>query len=316
MDACVLWAGTRELARSAAMAVSGKAWQQDEAERVGFHGPDTVSWRIGGERALLIGGGRAVLMQLAHPLVAAGVGQHSTYRTDPWARTFRTLELMQRLTFGTRSDALAAARTINGLHSHVRGTLGVEAGAFSSETAYYAKQSDLLLWVLATLIDTVLLLYPMLIAPLSDEDAERYYRESRTSIGVLGLPAMRMPPTLGELRAYVREMLKSEQLAVTPAAREVAAIVMHLPVPRPLRPAFAVGEQVTIGVLPPRLRILYGYSWDARRQAMLAAAAASSRRLMPIVPAHVRLVPRALAAWRRVGVAPPALRSPSTRQHE
>jgi uncharacterized protein (DUF2236 family) len=300
-------ASARNLARSAGMALDARKLEDDEAERRGFLGPQTVSWRIGGERALLIGGGRAVLMQLAHPLVAAGVGQHSSYRKDPWARTFRTIELMQRLTFGTRRDALDAARTINRLHTHVRGTLDVEAGTLSSDTPYYAKQADLLLWVVATLLDTVLLLYPMLVAPLSAADQERYYQESRYSIGLLGLPAVRMPETLSAFRAYMRSMLEGDTLATTPAARQVAAITMHMPVPLPLRPAFVLGEQVTIGLLPPRLRALYGYTWDAHRQAWLSAAAASSRHLMPLVPAQLRLVPRALAAWRRVGVAPPSL---------
>ncbi len=289
------------------MAIDEQSWEVDEDERRGFLGPDTVSWRVAGERLLLVGGGRAVLMQIAHPLVAAGVGQHSSYRSDPWGRTFRTIELMQRLSFGTRSDALDAARTINRLHTHVRGTLGVDAGMFSPETPYYAKEADLLLWVLATLLDTVLLLYPMFVAPLSTSDEERYYQENCESIRVLGLPAKHLPPTLAEFRAYMDDMLSGDALAVTPAARDVAEVTMHMPVPLPLRPGFMLAEQMTIGILPPRLRALYGYTWDARRQALLEAAAASSRRVLPHVPARLRLVPRARAAWRRVGVKPAAI---------
>ena len=37
----------------------------------------------------MLGGGRALLMQVAHPLVAAGVAEHSGYREDPWKRLER-----------------------------------------------------------------------------------------------------------------------------------------------------------------------------------------------------------------------------------
>src|SRR5262249_48980962 len=95
-----------------------------EAESAaGDLGAGRVTWRIGRENALLLGGGRATLMQLAHPLVAAGVGQHSSYSSDPWGRLYRTLEFTQRMAFGDVEDARDAAHAVNRLHLGVTGRL-------------------------------------------------------------------------------------------------------------------------------------------------------------------------------------------------
>ncbi|HKD76938.1 MAG TPA: oxygenase MpaB family protein, partial [Ktedonobacterales bacterium] len=144
------------------------ALHESNAEEIaGYFGPQSMTWRIACEAVLMIGGGRAVLMQLAHPLVAAGVDAFSAYRSDPWRRFQETLMMSEALTFGTRGEANAAARTINRMHYHVRGQLSTSAGAFAAATPYHAHDPDLLFWVLATLIDTALSLYPRLVGPLS-----------------------------------------------------------------------------------------------------------------------------------------------------
>jgi uncharacterized protein (DUF2236 family) len=249
---------------------------------------------------MLLGGGRAVLMQLAHPLVAAGVGEHSAYASDPWGRVTRTLMLMQRLTFGTRSDALAAARTINRLHHGVTGTLAEPAGELPSGTPYRAGDPALLLWVYATLVDTGLELYPLLVEPLTPAEQERYYQESKLTAALLGLHAQHIPERLDDFRAYMHAMLTGNTLALTQPAREVADTVMRMPAPIVLRPLLLATEQVTIGLLPPRVRELYGYSWDPRRQRLLELWAAGMRCMLPLVPPAVRALPWARAARRRV----------------
>src|SRR5437763_12171860 len=100
-----------------------------------LYSPSSVTWRVNQEPALLLGGGRALLMQVAHPGVAAGVAEHSDFRRRPVRRMLRTLELTLSLTFGGRDQALAAARQINGVHRRVRGA------------GYSASDPRLLLWV-------------------------------------------------------------------------------------------------------------------------------------------------------------------------
>jgi uncharacterized protein (DUF2236 family) len=281
----------------------GTARPCDEAERAeleGYFGPESVTWRVARERALVLGGGRAVLMQLAHPLVAAGVGQHSAYASEPWARAFATLDLTQRTVFGTRREAREAARHVNRLHAGVTGTLDVPAGAYVASTSYRARQPDLLLWVFATLVDTARYMYPLVVGPLSEADWETYYQESKRSVRLLGLPEKRIPPTLADLDVYVAEMLNNDALAATLAAHAVARAVLRMPVPFVLRPAFALGGEATIGWLPERLREIYGLTWDDRRQRLLDAGMAGLRRVLPAVPAVLRYNVWAQRAYRRV----------------
>jgi uncharacterized protein (DUF2236 family) len=285
----------------------------DLSEEMGYFGPASVIWRVAREAALVLGGGRAVLMQLAHPLVAAGVGAYSSYATNPWARFQATVDLSQALVFGTRSEVHAAARTINRLHVRVRGQLAEDVGPFAAGTAYRAHDPALLLWVLATLIDSALLVYPLVAGPLSEADQERYYQEEREGVILLGLPAQAVPPTLAAFRAYMHEMLAGDQLVVTEEARRVAHAVMHFNVPPiywpVLLPARAVMWQMTVGFLPDRMRAEYGYSWSASQDRWLRRELAALRAIVPHLPPLLRYMPAARAAYRRVAAHTRAIAS-------
>lgn len=142
-------------------------------------GAGSMTLKIASEAAIMLGGSRAVLMQIAHPLVAMGVSTHSSYMSDPFGRTEHTFILGQKITFGSSRTIHDAARTINRLHTHVYGTLPMHAGAFESGAPYKARDPELLLWVHASLIDTILLIYPLLIGPLSLDEQDEYYQELR-----------------------------------------------------------------------------------------------------------------------------------------
>lgn len=181
---------------------------------------DSVTWRVNQEGALLLGGGRALLMQLAHPGVAAGVAEHSDFRQRPLARLMRTLELTLALTFGTSQQAMAAARQINAVHQRVRGD------------GYSAMDPRLLLWVHATLIDSAMVTYSTFVRPLSPDDRETYYQESKLTGGLLGLANARYPAALEDFERYVAEMLDSDELVVDARARELARAVLRPPLRR------------------------------------------------------------------------------------
>ena len=76
---------------------------------VGLFGPGSLTWRVNREGVLLLGGGAALVLQVAHPLVAAGVEEHSNYREDPWGRLYRTLDLTTKIVFGSTTEAEEAA---------------------------------------------------------------------------------------------------------------------------------------------------------------------------------------------------------------
>jgi uncharacterized protein (DUF2236 family) len=257
----------------------------------GYFGPGSVTWKVARESVLNLGGARAVLMQLAHPLVAMGVSTHSGYMQDPLGRAERTFILGQLLTFGTTPAAQEAARRINRLHTHVSGTLPANAGVYTSGTVYSARNPELLLWVHATLVDTVLLLYPLLIGPLEKEEKEQYYQESKVLARLLGLHPAAMPATVSELEIYIQEMIQSNRLAATPQARQLARQVLFPPLPRLLRPLSLLNLEFTCALLPPPIREIYGLEWNAKRQAMFDLTTRGTRTVLSRIPPHLRALP-------------------------
>jgi uncharacterized protein (DUF2236 family) len=253
--------------------------------------PESVTWRVNQEPALLLGGGRALLMQIAHPGVAAGVAEHSDFRQRPLARLLRTLELTLALTFGSRAEALAAARQINGVHQRVRGN------------GYSATDPGLLLWVHATLIDSALTTYATFVGPLSPAEREAYYQEAKLIGGLLGLPDARYPAGMWDFDGYVQAMLDGDELNVDGRARDLAVAVLRPPLRRVPAPLFRPLEAVTAGLLPLRLRRAYGLPWgrlerlgfDWLRRALPLALRVMPAGLRQVSPArharHARRVP-------------------------
>ncbi|HET6744513.1 MAG TPA: oxygenase MpaB family protein [Candidatus Limnocylindria bacterium] len=259
----------------------------------GLFGPGSQSWRIDGEVMVLAGGTCALLMQLAHPAIAAGVAQHSDFRVDPFARLRRTLNASFAVVFGTRPRAELALRRINAIHGAVGGTVP-ETGE-----AYTATDPHLLLWVHATLVDTALRVYDLYVAPLSQDEAEAYHAEARQVAVRLGVPETVLPVTLAELRAEMERLIANGTVTVSPTARSLAPAVLH-PTRFPPRLAWDTAHLISMSVLPDPIRRGYGISWSPRRDAGMKAVAAISRRLWPIVPRPLRRVPQARRAERRV----------------
>jgi uncharacterized protein (DUF2236 family) len=262
------------------------------AEASGLFGPGSVSWRIDRELVVLAGGSCALLMQAAHPSVAAGVIDHSTYASDPFGRLLRTLTSSFDVVFGTRSQAEATIRRVNAIHGRVRGHRPDGA-------AYSALEPEALLWVHATLVDTALRVHDRFVAPVTDADAQRYHEESAAVAVRLGVPEDVMPGTIVELRAWMGGMIDGGRVRVTPQARTIARTVLY-PVRFPPRLAWDAAHLVSIATLPPELRRQYGIRWSPARERGIGRIAAVSRRLLPIVPSPLRHAPQARAAERRV----------------
>jgi uncharacterized protein (DUF2236 family) len=258
----------------------------------GLFGPGTMTWRVNREAVLLAGGGRALLLQVAHPSVAAGVEQHSDYDTDPWGRLYRTLDLVTRITFGDTATSDKAARRLRGAHARVNGTRADGA-------AYDARDPDLLLWVWATLVESSLLVYTRYVGRLSREEVERYYAEQQRFAVACGVPDGHWPATHADFTAYYERMI-ADVLHVTDDSRRVAKAVISPDLPRPVRPVFDVLNLVTVGLLPPSLREQYRLSWGPNRERLLNASAVAVRRTLPLLPKLVREFPPARAADRRL----------------
>jgi len=250
-----------------------------------------MSRTIHRERVLLAGWGRAILLQLAHPMVARGVAEHSAFTTEPWGwsrRLHRTLHAMLALTFGSEEEAAAAGARINAIHDRVHGRLDRPAGGAPAGAPYSAHDPALLAWVHATLLDSFLLAYRRFVGPLGPADADRYCEEGSGVEPRLGIPAGSLPRTEAALRAYLESTLASGAIEVTDEARALAHQVLAPPVPRPLRPIFRLAALPAVGLLPPAIRKGYGLPWSAGRQRLLAGLAAVSRGSLPLLPPPLR----------------------------
>lgn len=263
---------------------------------------DRVAWTVHRETALLLGWGRAILLQFAHPLVARAVSDHSAFRSGalaPWRRLHATVGAMLALTFGPDDEARRALDGINAIHDRVHGRLPAPAGPWPAGAPYSAHDPELLRWVHVTCVDSFLLAYERFVAPLSDPARDQYCLEASAIESGLGLPPGWLPRTRRDLDAYVARMRASGVLVVTDPARRLADALLSPPGLRWVPPVVALVRLATVGLLPPDVRAAYGFPWSARRERLLRVTAALVRRALPWTPAPLRYWPSARAAERR-----------------
>jgi len=254
---------------------------------------DSLTRQINRHTVLLLAGGRALLLQIAHPLVAAGVAAHSRFEREPLRRLWRTLDLTLTIVFGSAAAALRAVRGIERAHASVQGRLAAARGPFARGTPYDAGDPRLQFWVHATLVDSALVAYQRFVAPLSDAALAQFYEESRTTARLFGIPDDRIPPTYADFRAYWRGMLRGRALSIGPESRAIADALLSPALPFGLRHAAGPMRHLTIGLLPPDIRRRYGYSWQPWQARTLDAAAFMVRTAAPFFPSLVREFPHA-----------------------
>ncbi len=259
---------------------------------------DSMLRRVIGEHVVGLSAPRALLMQAAHPVAFAGFFAHTGALDEPYKRLARTARVLDLIAFGPADEARRATRRVRAMHRRVRGTLAEPAGRFPAGTPYAADDPELMLWILAALADSAIVVYERYVATLSPAEREALWADYRLVGRQFGLRAAEMPATWDDFRAYVLGMLHGDDLFVTPAARDLAVgIVMRPPVPLRLRPLLELANQITIGLLPAGLRRQYGFAWDpVRAVAVRGGAEYAKRLLVPLLPDRLRLVPSARRA--------------------
>jgi uncharacterized protein (DUF2236 family) len=257
-------------------------------------------WRVGRERVLLAGGPAAVLLQIAHPLVAAGVADHSGFRADPLRRLQATLEATLRITFGDERQAREAAEQVATVHGRVRGRLRRAVGPFPAGTPYDARSPELALWVHATLVATALRVHDRFVSPLSLADRERYYEEVKPFARSFGVEDDVLPADYRAFRTYVARMVAGPQIAVGDDAGDLADQILRPPVALAARPAIPAIHAVTAWLLPPKLREGFGLPWGLRERALVSALGPPVRLAIKGLPAGLRYWPHVRIALERV----------------
>ena len=262
---------------------------------------EAVAWKINCETATLLGWGPAILLQVAHPLVAAGVADHSVAVSHPERRLQRlgqTIRAMLAITFGTDEEVARAALAINHIHDRVHGTLAKAHDGLPVGTPYSAHDPALLAWVHATLLDMLPRAYELFVGPLTAAEKDRYCVEATRMGPLLGIPDSLLPHSYAELRRYFDAMIASGTIAVGPAARELAQAIVAPTVPRWAPLVAPLSRLTTVGLLPPAIRAAYGFRWTRRDERVLRAIAAVARLVIPRLPALLHHWPAARAARR------------------
>lgn len=255
--------------------------------------------RVNREAVLLLAGPRALLLQLAHPLVAQGVADHSGFLADPLGRLRRTLDAMLTIVFGDEAEARASAAAIRAVHERVHGTLAEATGRFAAGTPYDARDPELALWVHATLVDSARVAFECFVEPLGEAETERYYQESKTVAALLEVPEAEMPADHAAFRTWYEALLAGPVLEVTPTAARLADAVLHPPIPLLPRALGDAASVVTVGLLPASIRERFALSWDPTRDAAWRAARALVRGALPLLPDLARTMPHARRAQRQ-----------------
>ena len=265
-------------------------------------GRTPISHRVNREAVVVLGWGRAILLQLAHPLVAAGVGAHSGFDAGALAyvrRMRRTIGAMLSLTFGTESEIRETVGRINAIHHRVHGRLDRAVGGYPAGTAYDATDPALLTWVHATLIDSQLRTYALFVGPMGRNEEDRYCAEAAQVGPLLGVSASELPDTRDRLDRYLDRMQQEDRLAVGDGARRLAGALLAPPGRRWVAPALWLGRLTTLGLLPEPIRGAYGFPWRAKDARCLRSAAAVLRAARRVVPPLLREWPAARRARGR-----------------
>jgi uncharacterized protein (DUF2236 family) len=252
----------------------------DAAARPAF-APGSVIRRVNEEPAILFGAGRALLLQLAHPHVAAGVEEHSDFQHNPLKRLQGTLEAVYTMVFGPETLADGVGRRIQWVHTFVKGP------------AYQANDPVNLLWVHATLLDSALSCYERLVAPLSADDRETYYQQMTEVAARFGCPRTEQPADFEEFQAYWDERVRTIEVTDTGRrlGRDIVAPRLPYKAHVPLAPVLALQRLVAVGSLPAPIREQFGFPWDETRQRRLDRLDAIARRATRVAPRPARVAP-------------------------
>lgn len=269
------------------------------AARDGYFSPDSMVRLLGNSPVTpFLGGGAAVLLQVAHPLVACGVSEHSGFDRNLWRRLNGTLRALYLIAFGDKYEAEQAGAAVQAVHRRVQGRTTERLGPFPPGTRYSASDPELMLWVHATLVQSSLAAFERFVRPLSADERERYVREMNLVAQLFGTPADVLPRSYREFRGYFDRQVASDAITATRPARRVASIILAAALPLPLRLLAPAHRLATAYILPPRLRREYGLRWTPVHDMALPLAGSTVRYgTAPVLSLAAHFpTPRTLAA--------------------
>ncbi|MFD5243557.1 oxygenase MpaB family protein [Amycolatopsis sp. NPDC058340] len=263
-------------------------------------GPDSVAWQVVGDRRLLLGAGTALLLQVAHPVVGAGVHDHSNYTEDPWGRLDRTIDSLLSQVFGGQA-AIAEAERLREMHKAIK-------GVDQHGERYHALNPEAYWWVHGSTFWTTVRMHEVFVHRLSGTEKRRFYAEWRRLGLLLGLREHHMPEDLEGFEAYFDDVV-ANRLEDNRTVRELLQSITMRDTPpppwwflpdalwRPVRPAGGnVLTLCAIGLLPQPLRDRLSLKWTDADERRLRRLGAVTRAAGKRVPDRFRLYPKAYRA--------------------
>jgi uncharacterized protein (DUF2236 family) len=269
-------------------------------------GPDSVTWRFAADARILVAAGYALVLQVAHPTVAAGVREHSDYANDPWGRLLRTLDYTNLMIYGGAEAAAITARRLRAMHAHIEGTT-------PDGHSYAALEPEAFAWVHATLVESIVSGHRHFGCSLGPDEIEMLYAQWRAMGRLIGIGAKDLPAGWAGFRDYFDAMVE-ERLEDSDVVHGVlASLTRPKPPPIPLLTEWAwrIGRipiarlfsLATVGLLPAALRERCGLSWSGAEAAQLYAIGAVSRSVTPIMPKLMAAYGPGYLRWRRLALA-------------
>lgn len=266
--------------------------------------PDTLAWKHAGDNLQLLMAGTTLILQVAHPVVGAGVNQFSVFRKDPWGRLKRTTEWGLRILYGGE-NAPQAGQDLRHLHRDIKGQ--DEAGR-----KYFALDPEAYAWVHMTTYYTLVTSQRLFgERPFSEPERRQLYEEWLYQGEVLGIRRQDMPPTVEDFWRYFQQMIDQRL-----EDNEMVRYLLNTSLRRISRPpqlrwlpqllwdglyarAGSLALLNTLGTLPPELRekLNLDYGWLAQRR--FAFWRRRVRQVLPLVPRRLRYLPPALEAFKR-----------------
>lgn len=252
----------------------------------GFFGPGSASWQLYREPVVLLGGIRALLLQIAHPAIADGVNRYSNFREDALDRGRRTFMAMAKIYFGDAETARQTALQLHTIHSFIRGAYTDKEG---KSISYCANDPELLLWVLATLIDTTYQVFEAVKGPLPEYMKVQFYKESKTTALLMGIPAAYFPPTLDDFRNYFSKTV-AEDLHVNDTTMQLAAAILDN-----RYSGKRLSEALAVGFLPKKLIAAFHLKDTPKVRRRFDRVIRIARALQALTPLYLRTAP----AWHQ-----------------
>ena len=265
--------------------------------------PDGITCRIAGDARIFSASGYALLLQVSHPSVGAGVSQHSNFKEDPWGRLLRTLDYTSSVMFGGPDLAWEVGRRVREMHKRIKGVR-------PDGERYHALEPRPYAWVHATLAEAILRAHTLFCRPpLTTAEIDEFWAEWRRMGRLIGVRYQDLPETWPEFLTYFDDMVERE-LQDTEAAQDVLTSLLdptapplpgvrHDPIWRVVRwPSTKAGSIATLGMLPPVLRERLGVEWDASKERRIRMMAAVTKRARPLMPPQARNFGPNYLRWR------------------